>query len=130
MLLSVAWNTDGTQLAGAGGNGMVIFGQLLDRWIQFFKCGSLIPSLWNLLLQSELVKYNPDLLLMTGGNIGRTQSHLYSGIHNFLFLILAPMLNYDGCFMNALRHLLLKCGIGITIRIVYRCGFMFCFWKF
>jgi hypothetical protein len=31
-LLSVAWSLDGTQLAGAGGNGTVIFGQLVDKY--------------------------------------------------------------------------------------------------
>ncbi len=93
MLLSVAWNTDGTQLAGAGGNGTVIFGQLLDRWIQFFKCGSLIPSLWNLLLQSELVKYNPDLLLMTGGSTGLDSLQHWQSTITFVF-------RYPGFFVS------------------------------
>ncbi|KAG0618321.1 hypothetical protein M758_4G054400 [Ceratodon purpureus] len=34
-LLSVAWSLDGTQLAGAGGNGTVVFGQLVDKRIEW-----------------------------------------------------------------------------------------------
>ncbi|XP_024390089.1 uncharacterized protein [Physcomitrium patens] len=34
-LLSVAWSLDGTQLAGAGGNGTVVFGQLVDKTIEW-----------------------------------------------------------------------------------------------
>jgi hypothetical protein len=30
-LLSVAWSLDGTQIAGVGGNGTIIFGQLVHR---------------------------------------------------------------------------------------------------
>lgn len=31
---NVAWTSDGTQLAGAGANGAVVFGQLVGRWVQ------------------------------------------------------------------------------------------------
>lgn len=34
-IVNVAWTSDGTHLAGAGGNGTVCFGQLLDRRIQW-----------------------------------------------------------------------------------------------
>jgi intraflagellar transport protein 80 len=30
-LLSVAWSLDGTQIAGVGGNGTILFGQLVHR---------------------------------------------------------------------------------------------------
>mmetsp|Transcript_39397 Transcript_39397/g.47784 ORF Transcript_39397/g.47784 Transcript_39397/m.47784 type:complete len:763 (-) Transcript_39397:804-3092(-) len=34
-ILNIAWTTDGTQLAGAGGNGSVCFSQIIDRTIEW-----------------------------------------------------------------------------------------------
>jgi len=34
-ILNVSWSTDGTQLAGAGGNGSVYFGQVVDRTLEW-----------------------------------------------------------------------------------------------
>lgn len=45
-LLSVAWSLDGTQLAGAGGNGTVIFGQLIDKYNHKLSvlCSNMLPK--------------------------------------------------------------------------------------
>lgn len=34
-LTSLVWTPDGTQLAGAGGNGSVVFGQVIERSIEW-----------------------------------------------------------------------------------------------
>jgi len=36
-LLNIAWTSDGTQLSGAGGNGSVCFGQIIDRTIEWMR---------------------------------------------------------------------------------------------
>lgn len=34
-LTSLAWTPDGTQIAGAGGNGAVVFGQVIERSLEW-----------------------------------------------------------------------------------------------
>ena len=34
-VLKISWTSDGTQLAGAGANGQVLFGQLIDRHLEW-----------------------------------------------------------------------------------------------
>ncbi|CAN0062496.1 unnamed protein product, partial [Choristocarpus tenellus] len=34
-IFSIAWTPDGTQLAGAGGNGTVVFGQVVERSLEW-----------------------------------------------------------------------------------------------
>ncbi|CAK9221469.1 unnamed protein product [Sphagnum troendelagicum] len=61
MLLSVAWNTDGTQLAGAGGNGMVIFGQLLDRRIHWTRFTATLAEHNHICIQDLLSKKTEEM---------------------------------------------------------------------
>lgn len=48
-LASLAWTTDGTQLAGAGGNGAVVFGQVIERSLEWenFEVGGIYATLWS-----------------------------------------------------------------------------------
>lgn len=53
-IMSMAWTSDGTEVAGAGGNGNVVFSQLVERkkeWMNY-----------------EAVLVDPKLILVTDAN--------------------------------------------------------------
>jgi len=43
-ILNIAWTPDGTQLAGAGGNGAVCFGSLLDHTLEWDKISATLEE--------------------------------------------------------------------------------------
>ena len=47
--MEIAWTSDGTQLAGAGGNGSVVFAQLVQRKLEWenFEVTLIEPKLIN-----------------------------------------------------------------------------------
>ena len=60
-VLSISWNNDGTVVAGAGGNGAVIFGYIVDRYMAYANFEAVLDEYNKINVQDCLHELDEDL---------------------------------------------------------------------
>lgn len=67
-VLKISWTSDGTQLAGAGANGQVLFGQLVDRHLEWGSFDVCLDENDHVKVTDTLKQVCSFLTRMLGGN--------------------------------------------------------------
>ncbi|CAN0116063.1 unnamed protein product, partial [Hapterophycus canaliculatus] len=84
-LTSLAWTPDGTQLAAAGGNGSVVFGQVIERSIEWDNFEAVLASPFKIKISDVGSDVVEELDFSSGGRVVEMSlafGHLVAATHN------------------------------------------------
>ncbi|CAM9682340.1 unnamed protein product [Pylaiella littoralis] len=87
-LTSLAWTPDGTQLAAAGGNGSVVFGQVIERSLEWENFEAVLASPFKIKV-SDVGSDVVEELDFSGGRVVEMSlgfGHLVAATHNQVFI--------------------------------------------